>query len=104
MDSINIGVIREGKVPPDKRVPLTPDQCERIQTMFPHVRVFIQPSPIRAFKDEEYSSKGVELREDLSNCDVLLGVKEVNIEDLIPGKKYLFSHTPSRSSHIIVIC
>ena len=94
MDSINIGVIREGKVPPDKRVPLTPDQCERIQTMFPHVRVFIQPSPIRAFKDEEYSSKGVELREDLSNCDVLLGVKEVNIEDLIPGKKYLFfSHT-----------
>ncbi|MCJ8288674.1 MAG: alanine dehydrogenase [Crocinitomicaceae bacterium] len=89
-----IGVIREGKVPPDKRVPLTPEQCVKLQTIYPHVQVIVQPSPIRAFLDHEYSDLGIELNEDLSGCDILIGVKEVNIEDLIPNKKYLFfSHT-----------
>lgn len=94
MKKIIIGVIREGKVPPDKRVPLTPEQCVKLQTIYPHVQVIVQPSPIRAFLDHEYSDLGIELNEDLSGCDILIGVKEVNIEDLIPNKKYLFfSHT-----------
>ncbi len=94
MEKIKIGIIREGKVPPDHRVPLTPKQCKSIQVLYPNVEVVVQPSPIRAFKDEEYTSEGLRLSEDLSECDVILGVKEVKIHDLIPGKKFMFfSHT-----------
>lgn len=94
MNKIKLGVIREGKVPPDKRVPLTPNQCKQVMNAYPNVEIFVQPSPIRAYADSEYTDLGIEMREDLSNCDILMGVKEVNIEDLIPNKKYLFfSHT-----------
>ena len=94
MEKIIIGVVREGKVPPDKRVPLTPEQCVKLQTIYPNVKVIVQPSPIRAFADNEYSDLGIEMKEDLSECTILIGVKEVNIEDLIPNKKYIFfSHT-----------
>lgn len=94
MEKIKIGLIREGKVPPDHRVPLTPKQCKSIQTLYPNVEVIVQPSPIRAYKDEEYAAEGIRLSENLSECDIILGVKEVNIQDLIPNKKFLFfSHT-----------
>lgn len=94
MNRIKLGVIREGKVPPDKRVPLTPKQCQLVSTLFPHVDVVVQTSEIRAFTDEEYRNEGVEIVQDLSDCDIIMGVKEVNKEDLIPNKKFLFfSHT-----------
>ncbi|MCH2225347.1 MAG: NAD(P)-dependent oxidoreductase, partial [Crocinitomicaceae bacterium] len=94
MSTVKIGVIREGKVPPDKRVPLTPNQCKILEAKYPGVEIIVQPSPIRAFKDEEYREQGITMKEDLEECDILVGVKEVNIEDLIPNKKYLFfSHT-----------
>ena len=89
-----LGIIREGKMPPDKRVPLTPSQCKELLESYPNLEIYVQPSPIRAFADEEYAKLGIELREDLSNCDLLMGIKEVPIEMLIPGKKYMFfSHT-----------
>ena len=91
---MKIGVIREGKVPPDKRVALSPRHCERLKSLYPSVEIIVQPSPIRAYKDEEYSVLGFELKEDLSDCDIVIGVKEVNVEDLIPNKKFMFfSHT-----------
>lgn len=94
MEKIKIGIIREGKVPPDKRVPLTPKQCKSIQVIYPNVEIIVQPSPIRAYKDEAYIAEGIRLSEDLSECDIIMGVKEVNIQDLIPNKKFLFfSHT-----------
>ncbi len=94
MEKIKIGLIREGKVPPDHRVPLTPKQCKSIQAIYPNVEIVVQPSPIRAYKDEEYAAEGMKLSEDLSSCDIIMGVKEVNISDLIPNKKFLFfSHT-----------
>lgn len=94
MEKIKIGLIREGKVPPDHRVPLTPKQCKSVQTIYPNIEIIVQPSPIRAYKDEEYAAEGIRLNEDLSECDIIMGVKEVNIEDLIPNKKYFFfSHT-----------
>ncbi len=93
-DQIKLGIIREGKVPPDKRVPLTPEQCKNLQAIYPHVEVIVQPSNIRAYSDQAYIDAGIKMQEDLTDCDVLIGVKEVNIEDLIPNKKYLFfSHT-----------
>jgi alanine dehydrogenase len=94
MNNITIGVIKEGKVPPDFRVPLTPKQCKAIETIYPNVKVHVQKSPIRTFKDEEYANEGIELVDSLEKCDIIFGVKEVQIEDLIPNKTFFFfSHT-----------
>ncbi len=94
MDIVKIGIIREGKVPPDKRVPLTPAQCKSLMEEYPNLKILVQPSPVRAYKDQEYIDAGLPMSEDLSSCDIIIGVKEVNIEDLIPGKKFMFfSHT-----------
>lgn len=91
---MKFGVIREGKNPPDKRVPLTPQQCKLLLERYPQLQIAVQPSPIRAFKDQEYLDMGLDMQEDLSDCDVLLGVKEVPLDMLIPNKTYLFfSHT-----------
>ena len=91
---MKIGIIREGKTPPDKRVPLSPKQCKELVEQYPDVELVVQPSPIRCFEDGMYADAGFSLQEDLSDCDVLMGVKEVNIDDLIPNKTYFFfSHT-----------
>jgi len=90
---MKIGILRENKTPIDKRVPLTPEQCVEVQKKFPHVSIEVQPSIVRCFNDNEYAAVGIRLSEDLSDCDILMGVKEERVEDLIEGKKYLiFSH------------
>ena len=95
-----IGLIREGKKPFDKRVALTPIQCIEVMERFSDVRVIVQPSAHRCIPDSEYIAAGIELSEDLSSCDVLLGIKEVPIEELIAGKTYLFfSHTIKKQPH-----
>jgi len=88
-----IGIIREGKVPPDSRVPLNPVQCKSaIETHSVEIR--IQRSSGRCFTDQEYESAGLQLEDDVTDCEVLLGVKEVPIEMLVPNKTYFFfSHT-----------
>ncbi|HEY9488289.1 MAG TPA: NAD(P)-dependent oxidoreductase [Chryseosolibacter sp.] len=94
MNEIRIGLIREGKTPPDRRVAFTPVQAEEIQQRFPGVKVLCQESEVRAFSDEEYREHDVEVVGDVSGCDILMGIKEVQIKDLIPDKSYLFfSHT-----------
>ncbi len=96
---IKVGIIREGKVPPDARVPLTPEQCAEAQVEFP-VKFLVEPSPVRCFQDEEYQKHGITMSHDLSGCDVLLGVKEVPISWLQPGKTYLFfSHTLKKQGY-----
>lgn len=100
MQKLKVGIIREGKVPHDKRVPFTPDQCVAIMKEFPHVEIVVQPSEWRSFKEEEYTKAGIKLKEDMSDCDILIGIKEVPKPDLIPGKKYLFfSHTIKKQPH-----
>lgn len=94
MDLLKIGLLREGKVPPDKRVPFTPLQAEEIEQRYPRVKVICQQSPIRCFKDDEYASLDILVSSDVNDCDILMGIKEVQIADLIPEKTYLFfSHT-----------
>ncbi len=89
-----IGIVREGKTPPDKRVPLTPAHCVTLLKQYPDLEIAVQPSPIRAIPDQAYVDAGFTLQEDLSDCDLIMGVKEVPIEMLIPGKTYMFfSHT-----------
>ncbi len=91
---ITIGLIREGKVPPDKRVTFTPLQAEEILQRYPNVRVICQTSPIRCFQDDEYRALDVLVQEDMSDCDILMGIKEVPVSQLIPNKTYFFfSHT-----------
>ena len=94
MSIIHIGVIREGKTPPDFRVPLSPAQCQQLERQYPNVKVTVQTSPIRCFSDAQYAELGLTVQEDLSHCDILLGVKEVPKAQLIAHKTYLFfSHT-----------
>lgn len=89
-----IGLLREGKSPPDKRVPLTPKKCAEALAQYPGLRLVVQPSPHRCFSDQEYRDLGLEVREDLTDCDLLMGVKEVSENQLIANKAYLFfSHT-----------
>lgn len=91
---MKIGIIREGKTPPDKRVPMSPEQCKHVQDHHPEIELVVQPSPIRKYTDALYEEQGVTLQEDLSDCDVLFGVKEVPYDMLIPNKTYFFfSHT-----------
>ena len=91
---LTIGLIREGKTPPDKRVPLTPKKCVEAQESFPGLQVVVQSSPIRSYADQEYRDLGLEVRDDVSDCDILMGVKEVPADQLIANKTYLFfSHT-----------
>lgn len=88
-----IGIIREGKVPPDARAPLTPKQCQEILDKFP-IKIVVQPAAVRSYTDAEYQAAGVPMSDDLRDCDILIGVKEVPVDQLIPGKTYLFfSHT-----------
>jgi len=89
-----IGLIKEGKTPPDNRVALTPAQSKWIHKNSDSVRIIVQSSATRCFTDREFSMAGVEVREDISDCDIFFGIKEVPIEDLTPKKTYLFfSHT-----------
>jgi len=89
---LKLGIIREGKTPPDSRVPLSPTQCKEL--IDEGVDLVVQPSPGRCFTDEDYKAQGVKLQEDLSDRNTLLGVKEVPIDQLISDKTYFFfSHT-----------
>jgi saccharopine dehydrogenase (NAD+, L-lysine-forming) len=91
---MKIGLIREGKVPPDKRVPFTPLQAEEIEQRFPNVKVICQESNVRCFKDDEYRNLDIEVKKTVDDCDILMGIKEVPKELLIEEKTYLFfSHT-----------
>jgi saccharopine dehydrogenase (NAD+, L-lysine-forming) len=97
---IRIGLIKEGKTPPDTRVPLTPFQCAQIMHRHPDITIVAEPSSTRCYTDAEYTSRGIKLQEDLSDCDILLGVKEVPLDKLIPGKTYFFfSHTKKAQAY-----
>lgn len=91
---ITIGLIKEGKIPADARVALTPAQCKWIRTHRTDLKVIVQQSDTRCFTDKEYVAAGVEVKDNMDECDFLLGIKEVPVNMLIENKKYLFfSHT-----------
>ena len=91
---MKFGIIKERKNPPDRRVVFSPEKLLELKQQFPDARIKVESSDIRIFSDEAYKNAGLEIAEDVSDCDVLLGVKEVPIDALIPNKKYFFfSHT-----------
>ena len=91
---MKFGIIKERKNPPDKRVVLSPKACQKVLKTYPKAEIIVEPSPIRAFSDEAYIELNIQVADEMNACDVLLGVKEVPIDSLIPNKKYFFfSHT-----------
>ena len=91
---MRFGIIQERKNPPDRRVVLSPEACQKVLSTYDEAQIIVEPSPIRVFTNEEYKAIGVEVASKMEECDVLLGVKEVPIKNLIPNKKYFFfSHT-----------
>ncbi|OSY88515.1 alanine dehydrogenase [Tenacibaculum holothuriorum] len=91
---MKFGIIRERKNPPDRRVVFSPEKLKEFKQQFPDAEIVVESSDIRVFSDEAYKEAGFEVTNDVSDCDVLLGVKEVPVENLIPNKKYFyFSHT-----------
>jgi len=94
---IKIGLIKEGKIPGDNRVALTPAQCKWIHRNSSDVEIIVQSSAVRCFTDREYQHAGVQVNEEVSDCDILLGIKEVPIDQLLPGKTYMFfSHVKKK--------
>ena len=88
-----IGILKEGKIPPDRRVPLTPEKAAMVKDQF-DCKLIIQTSDIRCFSDEEYEEKGFKISNDLANAEIILGIKEVPVSMLLPKKTYMFfSHT-----------
>ena len=91
---MKIGIIKENKIPVDRRVPMTPSQCKEAMEKFPDLEIKVQSSDIRCFKDSDYTLEGIQVVGNVDDCDVLLGVKEVPKDLLIEGKTYFFfSHT-----------
>lgn len=91
---MKIGLIKECKFPVDKRVVMTPYQCELFKQKFPQIELVVQSSEYRCFTDEEYMLSGIDIVNDVSDCDIFFGVKEVPLELLLYGKTYFFfSHT-----------
>ncbi|PJE47054.1 MAG: alanine dehydrogenase [Sediminibacterium sp.] len=89
-----IGLIKEGKIPADSRVALTPAQCKFLTKNVENIVVKVESAPDRCYSDDEYARAGVEITNDLSDCNLLLGIKEVPVSQLIPNKRYMFfSHT-----------
>lgn len=87
-------------MPADNRVALTPSQCKWLQKNFPHTKVVVQHSKDRCFSDTEYKKAGIEVVEDMHGCDLLIGIKEVPVNQLVLGKTYMFfSHTKKKQPH-----
>ncbi len=100
MEKIKVGLLHETKNPPDRRAALTPSTAIEFLEKYPNVELKIQSSKLRAFTDEEYSAKGLTVVDDLSDCDVLLGIKEVDKDTFIANKKYLFfGHVAKKQPH-----
>ena len=91
---MKFAIIKERKNPPDRRVVFSPELLAEARAQFPEASFVIESSDIRIFSDQDYASKGFEIAQDVSDADVMLGVKEVPMDALIPNKKYFFfSHT-----------
>ena len=97
---VKLALIQEGKRPTDRRVALTPPQALELQEKFPQIQVIVQKSPVRCFPDTDYASAGITVQDHVDDCDIMMGIKEVPVDHLIPGKTYFFfSHTIKKQAY-----
>ncbi|TNJ43592.1 alanine dehydrogenase [Tamlana fucoidanivorans] len=91
---MKFAIIKERKNPPDRRVVFSPTKLAEAKGQYPMADFIVETSEVRVFEDEAYLKEGFDVTHNISGCDVMIGVKEVPIEALIPNKKYFFfSHT-----------
>ena len=91
---MKFAIIKERKNPPDRRVVFSPSKLAQAKQQFPKATFKVETSDIRVFTDQTYIDKDIEVVNNVQDCDVMIGVKEVPIDALIPNKKYFFfSHT-----------
>lgn len=97
---MKFGILKERKIPTDRRVVFSPNELVNLKSLYHEVTIKVESSDIRIFTDVEYQYVGIDVVDDISDCDVLFGVKEVPVEDLIPNKSYFFfSHTIKKQPH-----
>jgi alanine dehydrogenase len=97
---MKFGIIKERKNPPDRRVVFSPDELARLKQLYQGLTVKVESSDIRVFSDEDYRDLGIEVANDISDCSIFFGVKEVPIDYLIADKSYFFfSHTIKKQPH-----
>ncbi|NWF71388.1 MAG: alanine dehydrogenase [Chloroflexi bacterium] len=100
MSKLRLALIREEKKPIETRVAFSPVQCQWLMNKYPGLDIVVQSSEHRCFSDEDYSREEIEVREDVSDADLLIGIKEVPKDKLLADKKYIFfSHTIKRQAH-----
>ncbi len=100
MEKIKIALLREEKHPSDNRVAFSPVQCQWLMNKYPELEIIAQTSECRCFSDDEYRREDVDVREDISDANILMGIKEIPEEKLIAGKRYMFfSHTIKKQPH-----
>ena len=88
-----IGIIRESRSD-DRRTPLAPSHIKELLKLYTNLKIIVQPSNHRCYQDQEYEEQGAFINEDLSECDLILGVKEIEPSLLLDYKSYMFfSHT-----------
>ena len=89
----NIGIVRESRND-ENRTPLVPEHIKKYKESNPNINFIIQPSNSRCFSDEEYELCGAKINENLNECSIIFGVKEIDPNILINNRTYLFfSHT-----------
>jgi len=98
--NMKFGIIKERKNPPDKRVVFSPKKLQEFKNTYPEAIIKVESSDVRIFSDAEYRDVALEVADDVSDCDVMIGVKEVPLDALIPNKKYFFfSHTIKKADY-----
>ena len=97
---IKVAILKETKTPPDKRAVFSPELIMEFHEKFPQAEIYVQRSDIRSYKDEEYEKLGFKMCDTVDHCELLLGIKEVSIPQLIPDKTYMFfSHTAKKQEY-----
>ncbi|MDK2910212.1 MAG: hypothetical protein PWR20_1779 [Bacteroidales bacterium] len=87
--SVRIGIRHEDKYKAERRTPLIPRHVEGF-IKNEGLEVLVEHSSKRVFADEEYLNTGASIVSNLSDAEVIFGVKEIPIEKLESGKAYVF--------------
>ena len=97
---ITLAVLAEARID-ENRVAFSPTQISYLLNKFSNLKIIVQPSKKRCFKDKDYLEAGAQITDNLSSSDIIFGVKEVDIPTLVKDKIYLFfSHTSKVHQHI----
>jgi alanine dehydrogenase len=87
--SKRIGIRHEDKYRMERRTPIVPSLVRKLVEK-EKIGVSVQTSPKRVFTDLEYHEAGAQVKDNLNDCGVIFGVKEIPEEAFEKGKTYVF--------------